>query len=217
MKKPLLIAIDGPAASGKGTIAKKVASHYNLEYLDTGRLYRAVGFAVMKSINKKLTDENKVNYEAMAVKTAKNLSKDDINSEDIETEEVGRVASIFSSIPSVRQALLEYQKTVAASKNGAVLDGRDIGSVVCPNADFKFFITAEPEIRAKRRFLQLQAKKKDVIEGDVLEDIINRDDRDKRRSIAPLAYTNDATLIDTSDKTIDEVFNLVKDVIKASV
>jgi cytidylate kinase len=239
----MLIAIDGPAASGKGTIAKMIAAHFGLEYLDTGRLYRLVGFELMKNKisviarepelasgergnPEKQKDNNWIaskqaprndELRELATNIAKNLDISNINNEEIETEEVGKAASIVSAIPEVRAALLDLQRRTAKHPKGAVLDGRDIGTVICPNANFKFFITAKPEIRANRRYLQLKSKNKDVTEQQVLNDIISRDERDSNRSIAPLLPAIDAISIDTSNIGINDVFERVKGVIEGNV
>jgi CMP/dCMP kinase len=229
----MLIAIDGPAASGKGTVAKQIAAHYGLEYLDTGRLYRLVGWELLKQ-NKTvipakagIQSQNKQNSEGLdssfrwndnsvlATKIAKSLDLSKIGSEEIEAEEVGMAASIVSAIPEVRAALLEFQRTIAKSPKGAVLDGRDIGTIICPNADFKFFITAEPKARAKRRYLQLKGKGKKVKEQEILNDIIARDKRDSNRDVAPLVPAIDAIYIDTTNLGVEEVFEKVKGVIEA--
>lgn len=218
----MLIAIDGPAASGKGTIAKMIATHFGLEYLDTGRLYRLVGFELLQLPEFRIqsSENNKsLNSElySLATNIAKNLDTTNINSEQLETEEVGRAASIVSAIPEVRAALLDFQRRIAKHPKGAVLDGRDIGTVICPNANFKFFITAKPEVRANRRYLQLKAKNKNITEDQVLADIIARDQRDSNRQIAPLIPAIDAISIDTSDIGINDVFERVKGVIEGNV
>lgn len=213
----MLIAIDGPAASGKGTIAKKIAKHYGLEYLDTGRLYRAVGYTFLKQEGSDMAELSNEQIKEKATNIAAKLDLKTLGLEEIETEEVGKYASIVSAIPEVRDILKDIQIDVAKSPVGAVLDGRDIGTVICPDADFKFFITANPQIRAKRRFLQLQSKKKDVSETAVLEDIRARDERDSGRKVAPLAPASDAIFIDTSELSIDDVFNKAKGIIDSSV
>lgn len=213
----MLIAIDGPAASGKGTIARRVAAYYGLEYLDTGLLYRAVGYELMGFSGVENFSEEEVRRKA--IKVAKALTVDDIESagESLTTEEVGRYASIVSAIPEVRAELLQMQKDVSNSPDGAILDGRDIGTVVCPDAKFKFFITANPEVRAERRFLQLQKKGKDVTKASVLEDIKARDDRDSNRKVAPLAPATDAIFVDTSSMSIKDVVQNVIDVVDSSI
>ncbi len=205
----MLIAIDGPAASGKGTVAKRIAAHFGLEYLDTGRLYRLVGWELLR----KRPGAEPLDTR-LATEIAGNLDLSKISSEELETEEVGMAASQVSAIPGVRAALLAFQQNIAKNPKGAVLDGRDIGTVVCPQAKFKFFITAEAEIRAKRRFLQLSLRKPDIKEADILRDILSRDARDKGRKIAPLIPAQDAIYIDTTNIGIEEVFDRVKRVIE---
>ncbi len=210
----MLIAIDGPAASGKGTVAKMVAKKYGLEYLDTGRLYRAVALKVVDSWKMEV-GSNKIdtsNFELQTlnlVEASKNITAQDLKGDRLETEEVGKYASIVSAIPEVRQNLFEFQRKVAKLPNGAVLDGRDIATVICPEADFKFFITADAKIRAKRRYDQLKLKNKDLTEEQVLNDILARDERDKGRKIAPLTVAEGAHYIDTSGLSIEEVFEKV--------
>lgn len=203
----MLIAVDGPAASGKGTIAKMISRKYGLTYLDTGRLYRAVAFKVVSL-------KSSVFSEEMAIEASKNIKPSDIESDRLETEEIGKYASIVSAIPQVRQNLLEFQRKIAASPNGAILDGRDIGTVICPQADFKFFITADAKVRAKRRYEQLKLKNPNITEEQVLNDILARDERDKSRKIAPLTVAKDAHHIDTSTLSIDEVFEKICKAIK---
>lgn len=211
----MLIAIDGPAASGKGTVARMLAKHFDLEYLDTGKLYRAVGYNLLLDktelfeVNKNIILESSLNY-------IKNLQLNDLNNSELETEEVGAYASFVSAISEVREGLLHFQRKVAANEKGAVLDGRDIGTVICPDANFKFFITADAEIRAKRRFKQLQERKKDVKEADILRDIKLRDERDSKRQVAPLKPAEDAVTINTNNILPNEVFDKIVDIIKTA-
>ncbi len=198
----MLIAVDGPAASGKGTIAKMIARKYGLTYLDTGRLYRAVALSVVSHQSPTFSED-------FAIEASKNIKPSDIESDKLETEEIGKYASIVSAIPQVRQNLLEFQRKIAASPNGAILDGRDIGTVICPDADFKFFITADAKVRAKRRYEQLKLKNPNITEEQVLNNILARDERDKNRKIAPLTVAEDAHYIDTSTLSIDEVFDKI--------
>ncbi len=196
---PLVIAIDGPAASGKGTLARKIAEHYGLQYLDTGSIYRAVGWLALQH---NISPEDEQNI----VRIAENLTEKDLLNPDLYCEGVGKMASIVSAIPQVRETLLTFQQKVAASPNGSVLDGRDIGTVICPHATVKFFITADIEARAKRRYKQLQNNESSVIYHDVLENLQKRDRRDSERTIAPLAKARDAITIDTTHLSVDEVF-----------
>ena len=211
----MLIAIDGPAASGRGTIAKKVAEHYGLKYLDTGKLYRAFGYLVLNGAeNSDIENESYIAEKAEEISAL--IDEDLLSKDELNTEEVGSAASIVSAITQVRKALLELQKQVANSEQGAVLDGRDIGTVVCPNANFKFFITAQPEVRAERRYKQLQNSKKDVTKQRILQDILARDKRDEGRSVAPLHQAEDAFFIDTSYLRIEDVLKKVLDIVDSS-
>lgn len=197
---PLIIAIDGPAASGKGTLARRLAEHFGLEYLDTGSLYRAVGMKLVYG-------GKDPNDKAAALAAAQSIDADDLANPRLRQERIGQAASIVSAYPEVRQALLEFQRNFAKGKKGAVLDGRDIGTVVCPDADFKFFITATLYARAKRRHKELSGQGYEVVFDSVLEDLRERDERDSKRSVAPLKPADDAVLIDTSAMDASEVFN----------
>lgn len=197
--KPIVIAIDGPAASGKGTVAKRLARYLRLAYLDTGSIYRAIGYNILQ-------EGRDPNDKDIAIKAAKNLAPGDLKNEHLYDEGVGNAASIISAVPRVREILLQFQRDFARSPDGAVLDGRDIGTVICPNADYKFYITADIEARAMRRFKQLQSKGNPVIYDDVLQDLQRRDERDSMRKIAPLKAADDAICIDTTDMNEDEVF-----------
>src|SRR4026209_255020 len=166
----MIIAIDGPAASGKGTLGKKLAAHYGLRHLDTGLLYRAVAKALLDA------GENPGDREA-AIAAAKTFDPGRYDGAALKNYEIGEAASLVSAIPEVRAALLSFQQQFAATPPGAVLDGRDIGTVICPNADVKIFVTAAPEVRARRRVLEFQARGETVNEADVLADILRRDQR----------------------------------------
>ena len=192
----MIIAIDGPTASGKGTIAKRVAAHYGFHLLDTGLLYRAVARAVLDA-GQSLQNEN------AAVFVAQKLDFDALDENRLRTREIGDAASVVSAYPGVRQALFEGQRLFAQKKPGAVLDGRDIGTVICPEAEAKLFITASPEIRAHRRWLELVKLDPALSEESVLEDIRRRDERDSNRSNAPLKIADDARLLDTSGMDIE--------------
>jgi len=203
----LIVAIDGPAASGKGTIAKKLAEYFNLSYLDTGILYRAVALQLLtKGMNEKDSQS--------AEKVARQVSIASIDHTGIRTQAVSDLASKIAAIPGVRQELLDRQRRFAQNpdpgKDGAILDGRDIGTVVCPHADFKIFIIADLEIRAKRRWKELLQSDPTVIYCEVLEEMRSRDERDTNRKDAPLAVTSGALVIDTSNKSIDVSFNEAK-------
>lgn len=195
----MIIAIDGPAAAGKGTLARAIAQHLGYAYLDTGSLYRAVGHAVMKA---GFPPEN----EAEALKAAQNLDVEAIDRDAIRTAQAGHAASVVAVMPAVRAAILDFQRQFARQKPGAVLDGRDIGTVVCPEADVKFFVTARPEIRAHRRWLELKASGSELSEAQVLDDVRLRDRRDSERATSPLRPADDAHLLDTSDLSIEASF-----------
>ena len=203
----MIVAIDGPAASGKGTIAKKLAEYFNLSYLDTGILYRAVALQMLtKGMNEKDSQS--------AEKVARQVSIDSIDHTGIRTRAVSDLASKIATIPGVREELLDRQRRFAQNpdpgKDGAILDGRDIGTVVCPHADFKIFIIADLEIRAKRRWKELLQSDPTVIYCEVLEEMRSRDERDTNRKDAPLAVTSGALVIDTSNKSIDVSVNEAK-------
>ena len=205
----LIIALDGPAAAGKGTLARRLAAHYRLAYLDTGALYRAVGVAVLRQGLDPA-------QESAAVAAAETLSPALLADPEIRTEAGGQAASKVAAIPAVRAALLEWQRRFAAkppagvdgqAAAGAILDGRDIGTVVCPQASVKLFITASMEARAQRRFKELQEKGAGAIYARVLQDMQERDARDQERAVAPLTAAPDALVIDTSAMTADQVFD----------
>ena len=187
----MIIAIDGPTASGKGTIAKRVAAHYGFHLLDTGLLYRAVARAVLDA-SQSLEDSE------AATTCAQKLDFGALDEGRLRTREIGDAASVVSAYPGVRQALFEGQRLFAQKKPGAVLDGRDIGTVICPEAEAKLFITASSEIRAHRRWLELVKLDPALSEESVLADIRRRDERDSNRSNAPLKIADDARLLDTS-------------------
>ncbi len=187
----MIIAIDGPAASGKGTIGKRLAAHYGLRHLDTGLLYRAVGRTVLDA-GHKLDDRQ------AAIAAAQSLDLSRFDEAVLKGAEAGEAASFVSAIPEVRAALVAYQRGFAAEAPGAVLDGRDIGTVICPDADVKIFVTAAPDVRAKRRAKEYAAAGKDGDEATVLADIRKRDERDSKRSASPLKQADDAVLLDTT-------------------
>jgi cytidylate kinase len=195
----MIIAIDGPAASGKGTLGKRLAAHYGLRHLDTGLLYRAVAKALLDA-------GHPPGDEARAVAAAKATDPARFDETALKRYEVGEAASVVSAIPGVRAALFNFQQDFAAAPPGAVLDGRDIGTVICPNADVKIFVTAAPQVRAKRRALELRGRGEPASEADVLADILRRDERDRSRSAAPLVRAADAHLLDTTNLDIEAAF-----------
>ncbi|MEQ1789151.1 MAG: 3-phosphoshikimate 1-carboxyvinyltransferase [Rickettsiales bacterium] len=207
---PLIIAIDGPAASGKGTLARRLAEHLNLEYLDTGSLYRAVGMKIIYAGK----DPSDLSAALEAVQT---IDIEDLANPRLRQERIGQAASIVSAFPEIRAALLEFQRDFAkksvVSGRGVVLDGRDIGTVVCPNADFKFFITATLFARTKRRHKELEGQGIAVVFESVLEDLRERDERDEKRSIAPMRPADDAYIIDSSKSDASEVFKTASNLI----
>jgi cytidylate kinase len=202
----MIIAVDGPSAAGKGTIARAVAKRLGYHFLDTGSLYRMVGLAMLRA-GKSGDDEGS------ATVFAKTLDPGSVREEELRSESVAAMASKVAAIPSVRQALLDYQRQFAKRQPGAVLDGRDIGTVVCPDADLKFFVTASTEVRAKRRFEELKSLGQKVDYESVLEDVMARDERDASRTTAPTRPADDAILIDTSELTREEVLAAVMDII----
>ena len=192
----MIIAIDGPAASGKGTLGKRLAQHYGYGHLDTSVIYRAVAKALLDA-RADLSDE------ALAVAAALELDPEKFGDPVLKTQRVGDAASVVSAIPGVRRALVNFQRQFAADPPGAVLDGRDIGTVICPDADVKIFVMADPKVRARRRTLEARARGEDANETEVLADILKRDERDRNRAIAPLKAAADAYLLDNSQLDIE--------------
>jgi cytidylate kinase len=191
--KPLLIAIDGPAASGKGTLAKRLATHFRLPHLDTGLLYRAVGWAAEQTGQAPAT-------------VAAYLKASDLDNPALRTDQAGQAASKVAAIPEVRVNLLKFQKEFAHQASGAVLDGRDIGTVICPDAPVKLFVTASLQARVERRYQELRARGSDTIKPRVLAEMAERDRRDSERAAAPLKAAPDAYHLDTSDMDADAAF-----------
>jgi cytidylate kinase len=202
----MIIAVDGPSAAGKGTLARGIAKALGYHFLDTGSLYRAVGLVMLRQ-GKSLDDP------VAAAEIAATLDLASVRDEDLRSEEVAAAASRISVYPKVRANLLQFQRDFAARKPGAVLDGRDIGTVVCPKADLKFFVTASTEIRARRRFDELKARHPDLSFEQVFEDVQARDERDATRTTAPTAMAEDAIMIDTSELDRDEALKAVMDVV----
>lgn len=212
---PIVIAIDGTAASGKGTLARKLAEKLDFAYLDTGKLYRYIGYALV------IADENPED-ERCAVAAANDL-KDNLKPEELQnpaltSDEAGQAASKVAAIPAVRAVLLNYQKTFANSppnnKKGAILDGRDIGTIVCPDANLKFYVDAAIEIRADRRHKELQSKDISVTYDAVLADMRERDKRDSERETSPMKPADDAIILDTSEMGINDVLEKAESLIK---
>jgi len=202
----MIIAVDGPAAAGKGTLARQIAEHLKLNYLDTGGLYRGVGLLAIK-------DGGNPEDEANAVAAAKKLKPSDLDNCDLRTTRAGSVASIVAQIPAVRAEILEFQRRFANNPPGAVLDGRDIGTIVCPDADIKLFVTASDEERARRRHAELLARKELCDYNQVLADLRERDKRDRERPVAPLIPAQDAHLLDTSKLDIEAAFQAAIEII----
>jgi CMP/dCMP kinase len=198
-KQRLVIAVDGPSASGKGTLAKRLAVHFGLPHLDTGLLYRAVARALIDS-GDPLADEDAATRAALALKP------DGLDDPRLRGAPMGEAASIVSAFQPVRDALLAFQRGFAGQAAGAVLDGRDIGTVVCPLADVKLFITAAPEERARRRHLELLERGEIAEFTTILEDIRRRDERDRTRSTAPLRIADDALVLDTTNLDPEAAF-----------
>jgi len=193
MTRPFTVALDGPAAAGKGTIARALAEHFGLAYLDTGLLYRAVG-------KRTLAGED-------AVAAAQGLQPADLEADDLRTSEVAQAASVAAAIPEVRKALVAFQRSFARQEGGAILDGRDIGTVICPEAEAKLFVTASDTVRAERRYLELSAKGGAQTREEVLAALQARDARDAERETAPMKAADDAVVIDTSEMDIEQAVN----------
>lgn len=190
---PFTIAIDGPAAAGKGTVSRAVAAHFGYAHLDTGLLYRAVGRRMLEG-----TDP---------LEAAQTLTQADLERADLRGPDAAQAASKVATIPEVREALLDFQRAFARRDGGAVLDGRDIGTVICPEAEAKLFITASAQVRAERRHAELQAAGSDMTLEQVLADVRDRDARDSDRATAPLRAADDAVLIDTSALAITQAID----------
>ena len=210
----ITIAIDGPAASGKGTLARRIATHFDFAYLDTGKLYRAVGMAVLRNGGDPADEE-------AAEDAARALDPVALEDEALARDDAARAASQVAAHPAVRSALMDLQRGFAASppegKAGAVLDGRDIGTVICPDATVKLFVTADVEVRADRRHKELLDRGNASIYARVLEDLRERDARDRDRETAPMRPADDAHVLDTSDMTADAAFDAALDLIEAAV
>lgn len=199
LQNKLLIAIDGPAASGKGTIAKLLAKKLNLPILHTGNIYRAIAYKIWKA------GVDPKNLE-ISVSFAKDLTPSDLEIKDLNLEQIGEYASIIASFPQIRDITYLFQRDFINNSNGAIIEGRDIGTVICPEANFKFYIIADVEVRAKRRLAQVNSNY-----NDILEDLKMRDQRDQNRAIAPLKPAQDAIIIDSSHLTALETLEKILD------
>lgn len=209
----MIIAIDGPAGSGKSTVAKLVAKKLGFLYLDTGAMYRAVAYKMKKeNLSEKELIEKLDSIDLKLLDTDKDI-KVILDGEDItgkiRTEEIGKLASRIAKIPEIREKLVQLQRKIALEAKNAVLEGRDIGTVVFPDAELKIFMTASPEERAKRRYLQLKEKGENPSYEDILRSVLERDKADMEREVAPLKPAKDSIVIDTTDKTIEEVVDII--------
>jgi cytidylate kinase len=202
----VIIALDGPAASGKGTLARRIAAHYGLPHLDTGLLYRAVAAQL-------IAGGDALDDEAAGIAAAGRLDLGALDRARLSAHVIGEAASRVAVLPGVRAALLEAQRQFAAQPGGAVLDGRDIGSFVCPDADVKFFVTADLDERARRRTAEMHGRGQHAVEEDVRLDLQRRDERDARRTDAPMKIADDAHLLDTTDLAIEPAFKCAVDII----
>jgi len=204
----MIIAIDGPAASGKGTLGKRLAAHYGLRHLDTGLIYRGVAKAVLDAGH--APDDR-----ARAIAAAEGLDLTRYDEPSLKTQAVDEAAAVVSAISEVRAAVLAFQRNFGRARPGAVLDGRDIGTVIFPDAEVKLFVTATPEVRAGRRVAELASRGAKVNAADVLADIKRRDRRDETRAISPLKHAPDAHLLDTTHLDIDAAFRAAIDIVEA--
>lgn len=203
-----IIAIDGPAASGKGTLARRLAAHFGFHHLDSGLTYRAVGHALLEA-------GLPLDREELAEIVAENIDLAGLDPEVLSAHEIGNAASKIAVMPKVRKILVEMQRKFAGRSPGVVLDGRDIGTVVCPDADVKLYVTASPETRAKRRFDEIASKGGEVGCDEILADIIKRDERDMGRKDSPLKPAADAHLLDTTEMGIETAFQAALDLVEA--
>jgi cytidylate kinase len=214
MPKNLLIAIDGPSSSGKGTVAKKIAAHLNLPCLNTGALYRAIAFLALQEGLNLEKDEEKI------ILLCKQIASLDLESPKLHNEEIGKAASIVAVNSNIRKEIFDLQRNFALKglkeNGGAVLEGRDIGTVICPDANYKFFIIASPEVRAQRRLRQLKQNNLPANYDIILEQLKARDFQDKNRASSPLKKADDAVEIDTSNMNVDEVFGKILGCVKPS-
>tara|TARA_Y100000739_G_scaffold229585_1_gene244850 strand:+ start:4297 stop:4920 length:624 start_codon:yes stop_codon:yes gene_type:complete len=197
------VAVDGPAASGKGTISRKISEYFGFSYLDTGMIYRYIGSKVLTGVDP---------YIALS-----NLNYDNFESDSLRTEAVSQAASKIAADPMIREGLISYQRLFSQKNGGAVLDGRDIGTVICPNADVKFYVTASENVRATRRFNELSLIDKSVTYEGLLEKIRQRDKADMNRNVSPLSQARDAVLLDTTELSIDASVELAIDIVSKAL
>lgn len=205
----MIITVDGPAASGKGTLARRLARHYGLPHLDTGLLYRGVGYLMLER-NRTLDDA------AAAEAIAKSLDLTKLDADALRADRISEAASYVAAMPGVRAALLKMQQDFARQPGGAVLDGRDTGTVIAPEAEAKLFVTAAPEERARRRHVELAARREPTEFCEVIADIRKRDERDSERSVAPLKPAPDAVLLDTTQLDIEAAFRAAIAIVEAT-
>ena len=205
----MIIAMDGTVASGKGTLARRLAGFYGLQHLDTGVLYRAVGMAALRT-GTSFADEPALGD------IAASLDLSEFDESDLRSAEAGQAASKVAVLPQVRAALLDFQRAFARQKGGAILDGRDIGTVVCPEANVKFWVDADIRVRAERRWKELVGRGDTLTFDDVLADLKARDDRDRNRSVAPMTQAADAHLLDTTELSIDAAVEKARSIIDAA-
>jgi cytidylate kinase len=205
----MIIAIDGPAASGKGTIARRLAARYQLPHLDTGLLYRATAAALIAA-------DRDIYDESAAVAAARGIGLMDFDEDVLRSRQMGEAASVVAAMPGVRSALLDAQRAFAARKEGAVLDGRDIGTVVCPAANVKIFVTASPAARAQRRALELARRGEKANYAEILADIVKRDARDSERTAAPLRAAPDAQQLDTTNLGVEAAVARAEQIVEAA-
>jgi cytidylate kinase len=202
----MIIAIDGPAASGKGTLARRLARHFGLRHLDTGLTYRAVAAAL-------LAQGLPLGDEAIAIEMAHNLDLAQMDKSVLSAHEIGEAASRVAVLGGLREELVNLQRRFAQVPPGAVLDGRDIGTVVCPDADVKLFVTASPQARARRRTDEMLSKGQEANYASVLDDLKRRDERDSKRTVAPMRQADDAVLLDTTEMDIETAFQAAVDIV----
>lgn len=206
--KPVLIAIDGPVAAGKSTLARRLAEHFGLRHLDSGVLYRATTARVLR-------EGGDPTVPAVAEAAARALTEADLAAPDLRDEAVGQAASVVAAMPAVRGALLAYQRAFAALPPGAVIDGRDIGTVVCPDAPYRLFLTASVTVRAERRYRELKARGEEATLERVKKELVERDERDRGRAVAPLKPAEDAFVLDTTELGVEAVFRAALNYIEA--